>query len=238
MKLIKRLLVNGEPVELIEEDTRLSLKSPGRATYRVKTSKPMAGAVEFFTGWQSEEGDQPVRFFSGFIENTSTVNSNEKLLFCRESSALLNRDLPMGLRKVTAADVLKRISKETAAQFITNNQEHFSRISPYFHHVGGGYQAMDAIGDVFQIPNYIWQQQGDGKIYVGSWDNSRWADPKRHATIPDNWFTDHMAHNTAAMTMIPWVRPGVKFNRGIITAVQLTQERMVITWKKPSNAFS
>ncbi|WBA86535.1 hypothetical protein [Endozoicomonas sp. GU-1] len=238
MRLIQRLLVNGEPVEVIEDDVRLSLTSPGRATFRVKSGKPLAGPVEYIKGWQHDTDDRPVKVFWGFIDRSSTVGGNEQMIFCRELSAMLNRDLPMGLRKVSAADVLARIHKETGAQFVTNNQAHFSRISPYFHHVGGGYMAMDAIGQVFQIPNYIWQQQGDGKIYVGSWDNSRWADPKRHITIPDNWFTDHMAHNTASMTMIPTLRPGLKFNRGIITAVQLKQEKMVITWKKPSNAFS
>ena len=73
-------------------------------------------------------------------------------------------------------------------------------------------------------------------VFVGSWDDSRWAD--KPVSIPDNIFTKHLAQNSATLGMIPALRPGALFNRGIITAVQLKQENMVITWKKPSVAFS
>ena len=100
---------------------------------------------------------------------------------------------------------------------------------PYFYHLGDGYHAMDAIGQVYSIPRYLWQQQGDGSVYVGSWFDSRWSE--NPVTIPDSLFTQHMSTNSASIAMMPSVRPGAQFNRGIIDSVQLISETMVISWK-------
>ena len=234
MKIIKRLLVDGEEYKLIDDDVRLNLKRPGRACFKVQANKPLEGLVILDTGWSDSKLH---RFFIGFIDGLpTTVSPGEQLIFCRELSAALNRDLLMGLRHVSAKDVLARINKETDLSFTLPGAGYMQKQSPYFHHCGGGYQAMDAIGPVYEIPNYIWQQQGDGSIYAGSWNDSRWAD--KPVSIPDNVFTNHLAQNSAILGMIPALRPGVKFNRGIITALQLKEENMVITWKKQSAAFS
>ena len=241
MKIVKRILVDNQEYGLISDDVRLNLTRPGRATFRVRADKALSGLVLFDTGWSDSE---PQRYFIGFVERQTKVSSNERILFCRELSAALNVDLPMGLRKVSVKDVLARIAKDTGLRFITPSitpsitqaTDYMQTRSPYFHHVGGGYHALDAIGKVFRIPDFIWQQQGNGDIYTGSWNHSRWA--SRPVEIPDNLFTEHLALNCARIGMVPTLRPGVLFNRGIITAVRLQNEHMVLTWKKKSAAFS
>ena len=233
MKIVKRIFIDNQEYGLISDDVRLRLIRPGCAVFRVRANKTLSGIVMFDTGWSDS---QLKRYFIGYVDKPTTISPNEQMLFCRELSAALFRDLPMGLRKVSAKDVLARVARDTALRFISPAAGYMQTRSPYFHHMGSGYHALDAIGTVYQIPNYIWQQQGNGDIYVGSWNDSRWA--SRPVNIPDNLFTEHLAQNSARIGMIPSLRPGVKFNRGIITAVQLQDEHMVLTWKKPSAAFS
>ena len=230
MKIIKQLHVNGSPYALIDEEVRLELSSPGRARFLVQSSKPLSGVVQFAIGWSDSE---LFRLFTGFIDRQTTVNDKQQLLFCRELSAALNRPMPMGLRRVSLKQVLAHLSLKTDISFATSPQPYSQTPVSHFHHTGGGYQAMDAVGRVFQIPNYIWQQQGDGSVYAGSWHDSRWA--SRPVQIPDKLFTQHLAHNSAQMMMIPSLRPGVAFNRGIIDTLTSKNDSMVISWK-PLNA--
>lgn len=233
MKIIKRLSIDDQPYEVIDDDIRLKLKRPGTASLNVKAKKPVTGLVIVDIGWSETKLR---RFFMGYVVKSTTISPNEQLVFCRELTAVLFRDQFMGLRHATVSDVLRQLAKGRPLQFVTPNASYIKHQSPYFHHTGGGYHALDAIGPVYKIPNYIWQQQGDGKIYVGSWDDSRW--PSRNITIPDKYFTRHLTQGCAEMAMVPGMRPGVLFNRGIVTAVQLKKENMVITWKSKSSAFS
>ncbi len=232
MKLIKQLLINGKDTGLVSDEVKLELSSPGRARFIVQSDKPLSGAVQYAIGWSET---RLFKLFVGYIENQITVNSKQQLIFCRELSAVLNRDLSLGLRHATLKDTLAAISKKTALPFVTPEQSYAVTPASHFHHVGGGYQAMDSIGPVYQIPNYIWQQQGDASIYVGSWQHSRWA--SRPVQIPDRFFTEHLAFNSAKLLMAPSLRPGVKFNRGIIDTLTSSKEHMVISWK-PLNALS
>ena len=225
MKIIKQFFVNGEERGLISDEVILELSSPGRARFLVQSDQPLTGVVQFAIGWS---GADLFRLFVGYIDKQTTINNKQQLLFCRELSAALNRPLPMGLRHVNLKDILSRINKDTALSFVTSEQSYSQIKTPHFHHLGGGYHALDALGRVFRIPSYIWQQQGDGSVYVGSWQDSRWA--SRPVEIPDKLFTEHMAYNSARLMMIPSLRPGVKFNRGIINKLTCSNDSMVITW--------
>ena len=226
MKIIKQLTINGIDTKLISDEVSLELSNPGRAKFIVRSDKLLNGVVQFTVGWQ---GTASYRFFVGYIDRQITVNPQQQMLFCRELSAALNRPIPLGLRHVTLPDVLAAISKKTELAMITSDADYTKKQVSHFHHVGGGYQAMDAIGRVFRVPRYIWQQQGDGSVYAGSWKNSRW--PSRRVQIPDKLFTDHLSFNSARLMMIPGLRPGVQFNRGIINTLTCSNDTMVISWK-------
>ena len=229
MKIIKTLTVDNQPYRLVNDDIRLELCSPGRATFTVLSDHTLSGIVAFNAGWSY---GKIYRWFIGYIENSITVDPQRQKLFCRELNAVINRFLPLSLRHVSVRDVIVNLTGLTDLNFNMPDADYMNQPSPYFYHLGDGYQAMDAIGRVYQIPQFIWQQQGDGSVYVGSWKDSRWAE--NPVQIPDNLFTHHMSTNSATLPMSTAIRPGVHFNRGIIKSVQLSEDTMVITWK-PSN---
>lgn len=232
MKIIKILKVNNQAIGLISEDIRLELSSPGRATFVVRSDKPLNQVVTFDAGWTD---GRVYRVFVGYIESSITINPQQQKLFCRELTATLNRDLFLALRYVTLKDVLNRLNELTSLNFALPDADYCRLQSPYYYHLGDGYQAMDLLGRVYQIPFFIWQMQGNGSVYVGSWAQSRWA--TRPIEIPDKLFTAHTSANCARLPMTPGIRPGVKFNRGIINTTQLSGDQMVITWK-PYNELS
>lgn len=226
MKIEKRILVAGQEFPLISEEVRLELTRPGRAQFRVQSSAPLAGVVEFFCGW----GDSaPTRYFVGTVERCNAVNEQEQLLFCREYSALLEQPVPLGLRHVNLAQVVREIGQQTGLDFVTPSAAYCQTSSPYYFHTGDGYSALDALGTVFRVPDFIWQQQSDSRIYVGGWADSPGA--QKRVQLNDDELTGHLACGGANLPMNPHLRPGTLTSRGTIQAIGLTQALMSIQWK-------
>lgn len=230
MKLVKRLCVNGQTLGLIHDDVRLDLKNPGRATFVIRSSQPLTKHITFDVGWNES---QVFRVFTGTIESIITINPQQQKLFCRELTSVLNQNIYMALRNVTLSDVVADLYAKTYLNFTLPDKPYCQQTSPFFYHLGDGCGLMDQLGRVYQIQDFMWQQQGDGTVYVGSWHDSKWA--QHPIELPDKLFTNHLSNNSAKMLIIPSIRPGVKFNRGIISSVQLLKNDMVITWK-PSRA--
>lgn len=106
------------------------------------------------------------------MERCTTSNSQEQVLFCREVAAILTHPLPMGLRHVNMSEVLLEVSKKTGLRFRVPEAAYTKIKTPYFYSLAAGIQAMDSLAQVFSIPNFVWHQQGDGEVYVGSWADS------------------------------------------------------------------
>lgn len=229
MKLLKKLQVNGADISLVTDDVRLELHSPGRASLRVVSSVALSGIVTLDLGYSHQS--QLHRWFTGFIEKSVTVSNNEQQLFCRELSAILNRRLPISLRHATLRTVLADISRQSGLRFNVPKAAYSDTRTPYFFSMGGGYHCMDAIGQVFNISDYIWQQQGNGEIYVGSWADSFWAN--KPLELPEKLLTGHLPDDGADIPAVPALRPGIQFNAQFyITSITLNESKMRLTWSK------
>ncbi len=224
MKLEKKLSHKDGALPLISDDVQLELLSPGRARFEVKSKTPISGIVTLDFGYGV---DAPQRYFTGYIERDSVIDDDRRMLFCRELTAALNRALPLALRHPSARDVLTAITAASGVEFVTPDRDYIKQRAPNFYTWGGGYHAMDAIGRVFDIANYIWQQQGDGRVFVGSWDHSFWAD--KPVDVPQNLLTKPR-EDGATLPAVPQLRPGVRFNGKIITALNFTGTEMNVTW--------
>ena len=111
---IKNLTVNNQPYGLINDDIRLELCSPGRATFVILTDTPLTGIVELKAGWSDSN---TYSWFIGYIESSITIDNQQQKLFCRELTATLNRVFYLGLRHVSVKDVLIRLSELTEISF-------------------------------------------------------------------------------------------------------------------------
>lgn len=230
MKLNRTLNINQSPRQIIAERIMLDLFSPGRAEFTVVTAELIKAnqLVTFDMGYSQQASMQ--RWFIGMTETVVPVGDKQVKVFCRELSSALSHSLPLNLRHVSLRDVLAEINTITGLNFATPDQSYSTTKVANFFNVGSGYQAMALLGRVFNIPDFMWQQQS-GVIYVGSWADSRWASIKNMA-LPANLFDGQSVNESAMVAAMPILRPGVRINGNRITAIDFQQNKMTLSWKK------
>lgn len=108
--------------------------------------------------------------------------------------------------------------------------------APYFYSLTAGYLAMDSLASVFSIPDFIWQQQGDGEVFVGSWADSFFG-IRLPLQLPVELFDGYQGNQSAMIAALPGLRPGATINQGErITSVTLACNQMAIKWTTQSVA--
>ena len=224
MKLVKTVTVSGEPVPLVREHVHLDISTPGRADLTVISDTPLSGIVKMAIG---DARQTPVVFFTGFIARSHTVDAKQQRLFCRELSAVLWATLPVSIRNASLRDVLGVYARKTGLSFVVPDTPYADTPCPAFQTIANGIHGLDSLGAVFKIPHYIWQQQGDGQVFVGAWEESRWAG--KPFTVPEPFFQDVQIDGTKTLQAIPGLRPGVQMNGQYITSLQLKEHFMVVT---------
>ncbi|MFC6633520.1 hypothetical protein [Microbulbifer taiwanensis] len=225
MRLHKRLSVAGTPLPLVDEDVRLDLFAPGRAAFTVQSAVSVTGLVQLDLGYQL---DALQRFFLGYVVRCELAGPGRYKIFAREFTAALARRLPLALRYVTLPEVLQAVASLTGLTFITGREAYTAAKAPAFYSAGTGYWALDSLGTVYQVPQFIWQQQGDGSVYVGSWTESFWSG--RPLDLPAGWQKEHGVAGRAKIPCIPRLRPGVLLNGNYLTKVGLSGNFMELTW--------
>ncbi len=225
MKFDYRLMINGERVHLVDHDVRLTYGRPGRAAFVVKSPVELSGLVHFSI---SNGGDYLGQFY-GYIQRSTRHSADSQAIFCREKSAALTARVPIALRNCTLADVLAAIKQKTQLAFVVPNAAYVDTPVPAFINTGPGTSALHLIGDVFAIPDYLWQQRRDGKIYVGSWRDSHWA--QTPVELPHDLSDEVRAAGSATLLPIPGLRPGFLLNGKRLQEVNLKNSKMGVVWK-------
>ncbi|MCF5721039.1 hypothetical protein [Pseudomonas syringae] len=233
MKLHKVLSIDGVRYPLVKDEVRLDLRSPGRASFTAQAASTLRGLVTLDIGY-NESALQ--RHFIGHIERSTATNSQQQALFCRELTSVLAMPLPMNLRHVDLQQVLEEISTRIGLRFRVPDQPYARVKAPFFYSLAAGYQALDSLARVFNIPDFIWQQQGDGEVYVGSWAHSFWG-IRPPVQLPIELFDSYSGNQSAMVAVLPGLRPGATINQNErITSVTLVDSQMAIRWKTQSAA--
>lgn len=225
MKLQKRILVAGSELPLVSEDIRLDIDRPGRAIFQVRTAEQLSGAVSFALGWHFDA--VLTLFFTGEVERSVPMDSTQQRLFCREVSARLDAAHRLALRHPTLRDVLAAYAARTGLRFIVPDRAYASTRVPYFGVLGSGFHGMARLGEVFSIPDYFWQTQGDGQVFVGSWEDSRW--PKRAVELPESVHSQATAGGNQNIPAMPALRPGAILNGRRVLSLRLAGHEMGVT---------
>ncbi len=225
MKLHKQLLINGQPIALINDDIALHLFMPGTASFTVKSSQPLTGIVQYALGY---DHTALVPFFTGFIYSSNAIDGVQHSVLCRELGATLNRPITLSLRAPTLQNLLQSVAGETGLNFITPPTDYANTATPRIDHHGNGYHLMDSLSDTFGINQLIWQQQGDNTYFVGSWADSFWA--SRPTTLAAKWQSTVSKSGGARVPVLPRLRPGARINNQYLTSLRLAGNNCDLTW--------
>ncbi|MCG7585449.1 hypothetical protein [Photobacterium sp. OFAV2-7] len=198
--------------------------TPGRCSLTVEGNPEPNTLIAIDLGW----GDAINRVFLGYVERVNPVENGWSSLFCRELAAILYKPLNIIMRHPTLMQLLSEITNKTGLQFVVPEKAYSKSAIPCFYSDGNGYRVMDELGQAFGIDDLFWQQQGNGQIYVGSWQDSFWAD--KPITIPNQLMTNHSATKSVSIPAIPKIRPGVMVNGIRLTGVEFTGTEVKITW--------
>lgn len=228
MKLHKVATIGGTVYPLISEDVRLDLRTPGRANLKIQAAAPVSGLVTLDIGY-NERSLQ--RHFLGYVERSTSINAVSQVVFCRELTGILAAPLPLNLRHVDLRTVLDEIHQKTGLSFRVPEQAYAKVKAPFFYSLASGFQAMDSLARVFGIEDFIWQQQGNGEVYAGSWVDGFFGS-RAPLQLPIELFDDYQGSQSARVAALPGLRPGATINNGErVTAVTLSGNQMAIKWK-------
>lgn len=228
MNLHKVLTVGGQCYPLNKDETRLDLLAPGRASFTITAEAPVSGLVSLDIGYN----DSPLqRHFLGYVERCFAANAQQQVLLCRELSAVLDVPIPLNLRHVDLRRVLTAIGEQNGLSFRVPAQAYAQQKTAFYFNLASGFQALDNLGKVFDIPDFMWQQQGNGEIYVGSWADSFWGE-REPLQLPVEMFDQYRSNQSAVIGVLPGLRPGAPINQGQrISVVTLSGNQMAIKWK-------
>ena len=225
MKLSKRLNISNKTYPLISAEVKIHLCDAGRAKFIVRADKKLSGIVIFSLAYSNTREN----FFIGYIESTTTVDSKQQLLFCRELSHMLQNEVTLSLRHATLSDVLEKLHEQTELDFDFNeNADYATNVATHFNLNGSGFLCLKTLAKVFSIKDFIWKQNKNGAIFVGSWNDSIYA--KRIISIDAAFITQQTSCNTCTIPVLPQLRAGMKFENGVIQSVHLLDDKMVIEW--------
>ncbi|MBI9109919.1 hypothetical protein [Maridesulfovibrio ferrireducens] len=228
MKIRKTLTVAGKAFDIISDDIRLELCGTGRAVFQIKAKESVTGLVQFFVGYSTQDKDR--LYFTGYIDSCHMVDNGQQRIFCRELSGVLDLHCPISMRHPTLVDVLNHYTEKTGIIFIVPDKPYSSTRVPFFQTLGDGYHGVDSFGSVFSIPDYVWQPQPDGRVFVGSWTDTK--NVNEPLELAEKWFKRVFTDGSKCCPIIPAMRPGIKLNGKRVKQVQLKGHEMVITCVK------
>jgi len=229
MKLDRVLTISGKVVPVSDERVVLGLSDPGRAQFTVEAAAgdvAAFSAVAFDLGYASDDSLQ--RLFFGFVESVTPIDSVHCKLFCRELAGVLRRPMPLNLRHPDLRDVLGAIGALTNLVFSAPAVDYCSTKIANFVCLGDGLQALDSVGRAFRVADFVFQQQGDGVIFVGSWADSRWAG--KAVDVDVSFFDGQVSSGSARIAAVPVFRPGVVVNGKRVLGLEFSGNFMTLSW--------
>lgn len=223
-KFITRAYLGGQQVKVSEHWLVLQASSPGTCQLTVDKPAERLTPVAFEMGW----GEMIDRVFFGYIERIMPAANGLYTVFCRELSSALANNLSVMLRHPTLRQVCAEITAQTGLEFILPEKPYTDTAIPCFYCDSSGYAMLDNLGRAYKVPDFMWQQQGNGKIYLGSYQHSFWHG--KPITIPQSLMTNQTAGKTATIPATPKIRPNITANGNRVQKVEFKATNMTISW--------
>ncbi|WP_323910013.1 hypothetical protein [Aeromonas veronii] len=227
MKLETNMTVGGEQRHLVDHDMVLDLSAGGRASMTIEGAASKGQVMTVEIGYNG----QLRRWFTGYVYDVQPAANGASKLMCRELAGILGSRFPISIQHPTLRNVLAWLSEQTSLTFmLPDGVDYTDTQIPNFTSAGTGYQLLNNAGRAFSVPDFIWHQQPDGSIFVGSHAHSRWAG--RPVQL-DPAFSARQAGNTITTAPIPAMRPGAIVNGQRVVRVRLKGDEMTLTTATP-----
>lgn len=231
MKINKYVMFNDEKYQIIDCNIVLELNNCGRGFIKIPSCHYVLfknRTLIIILGY----GNQLQRFFTGYVESEQTAENNTKKLFIRELIGCYQQKIDCSFQHPTLKIITDFLTSKNNLKFDLPASEYVNTKIPHFKHAGTGFHLLQEIGRVFNISDYTFYQTPTGKIYCGSYNDSYFND--KDIKLGDN--LNKIASSTAGsniveIPLIPKLRPGVKINGKQVTAVNLINDNMTITFK-------
>lgn len=225
MKIIKTCIIDGEELELSDEQIILELNNTGRGFVTVRTEKDCIGKSAVF---EMGEYDHYYKWFDGIVEREQGAENGYKKLFIREKVAVFEKPLNCSHRHITLRDLCAWITSQTKIPVKVPQADYADTPISLFTHNGSGYQLLANIGRQYQIADYMWQQSPDGSLFIGSHKDSRWAGKNIEF---DEGMTLTSGSNDMTIPITAAIRPGAIINGNKIQKVELHGDDYVLSWE-------
>lgn len=223
MKFNERLYVGNTEAIPMSVMCNLGYRMPGTATIMTNVKPNMQQVIAYECGYDGKM----MRYFMGYVESYKQINQGQYSLFCRELVGALRNPFPVSIQHITLKDLLTQITTITGLDFVSLDKDYMNTPVPYVINHGTGFALLDSLGDSFDIPKYLWQQMGDGRIFVGSWLDSMWY----NRNIPIAYdLISQASINTVEVPCMPQLRPGVMVNGQRVRTIQQNKNKMLLTW--------
>jgi hypothetical protein len=224
MKLSKRLTIGTGIVPISDYRIVLELSAAGRGAFEVAGEVKRGQIVAFDIG----HNNKLQRYFSGYITKVTPSSKDASRIVVRELASILAERWPINIRHATFRQVIKQLAEDTGLSFVIPDSANYLDVEvPNFTSQGTGYQLLTSLKSVFGINDCVWYQQPDGQIFVGSYQDCRWA--TKPLTISQGLSQKQYGNSWQLMAM-PAMRPGAIVNGHKVKQVELADDTMTLTW--------
>lgn len=225
MKPTRILLIDGKPYSLTEENISLQLNTAGSGILTVVADTALTGkSVDLSVGYNGEV----MPWFSGYVENDSPVSANLRKLLIREAAEVLRYPLHISEQHPTLKTIAGIITGKTGISVILPGAEYTLSPVPHIKHSGNGIQLLNMLGRCFSVPDYVWYCVTGGQIYIGSYNDCRFAG--KPVNLPVQFINSDSGANGWKIPVIAAVRPGVLLNGNRLQRVRLHGDQMSVYW--------
>ena len=173
LDLEKRLSLDGVEVPLVSDLVVLELGAVGYGVFRVRGDfrDSEKAVARFLVGYRGSGLVYPL--LSGLVSEADQFRGGDSRLVVRELAAVLDAPAGFFLRHVTPKDVLDQVTAETALTFaLPADADYLAQRVPYFSAEGTYRQALEAMGQVWELGHPVWFTLPDGSIWWGDWRDS------------------------------------------------------------------
>lgn len=228
MKIISECLINNKNYHLSHYHLVLELNNSGRGYIIIEAGSESVSFIGQTVQINLGTHDYFYHYFLGIVEQEQEQQPGFVKLFIREKCAIFEKPLNCAIRHATLKQVGAFITNKTGIIIKCPEQNYSSTPIPNVTHCGSGYQLLNNLGRLFNIPNYVWQQAADGSVYVGSHKDSRWAE--KPITI-DSDEANSTGNNQMKLPIYAAIRPGAIVNNKIINKTEIVKDELILSWQ-------